>query len=533
MYLKMKKILCFILIAIIFISVGCSVAKPQEQAQPTRQNYKDILGVTQEEIAAIEELQAIKTTLVYGMCPSTETFYDDEGNIGGYSMLFCEWLTDLFNIEFKPTIVEWDDMHSRMQAGTIDFTGEMTSNPERLRTYYMTSAIAERSIKLFRLKTAESLNDIAKGRNPRFAFLDGSNTWSLVEPAAEYKIDVSYVNNYSEAVEKMENHEIDAFLIDGPAEEAFNIYENIEAKDFFPLVYTPVSLSTLDPKLNPIITVLQKYLDDGAIYELTKLYNEGEQEYYKHKLFSKLNDVEKEYISTHKKNNIPIPITMESDVYPTIFYNSKEKEWQGIACDTLAEIEKLTGLHFETVNKPNDPWHIIFESLKSGQNAMTAELLYSKEREGSFLWADEPYTVDKYALLSTSSHVNININQVLYSKVGLVKDSAYADVFHLWYPDHQNIKEYVDMDAAFTALEKKEIDLLMTANNLLLRETNYLENPGFKANLVFDRSYGSSFGFNKNEETLCSIVSKAQSLIDIQQRLSEHFNRCLQCRKQV
>ena len=520
----MKRSLCLMLSIIMLLLTGCSAENRQESSvQP--KNYKDIPGVAQAEIDAIEELRRTNPTLIYGMCPSTETFYDEEGNINGYTALFCDWLTKVFDIEIKPVIVEWGDLLGQMQSGKINFTGELTSNPERLKTYYMTSAIAERSIKTFRIKEAASLSEIAKSRNPKLAFLTGSNTWSLVESAAEYDVDGSFVNNPSEAIEKLINCEIDAFLTDGSAEAAFDLYEDIEAKDFFPLIYTPVSLSTLDSDLKPIITVLQKYLDCGAIYELTKLYNEGEQKYFQHKLFLKLTDTEKEYIADHIKNDLPISISMECDVYPIIFYNEKEKEWQGIACDVLAEITSLTGLRFETANKPKELWLVILEKLESGENAMTTELLYSKERNGRFLWADEPYAEDRYALLSRSQHEDININQVLHSKIGMLRDSAYADIFHTWYPDHPNTAEYMNMDDAFAALEKGEIDLLMTAKNLLLRETNYMENPGFKANLVFDRSYGSFFGFNKNETTLRSIISKAQNLIDTEAITDRWFGK--------
>ena len=503
-----------LLIMLNLCSCGLANQKSEGKAYPIFEDYRDIPGVTQEEIERIEELKISQTSLIYGMCPTTETFYNEQGDIGGYTALFCVWLTDLFGIQFEPIIVEWDELQLQMEAGTIDFTGELTSNPERLKTYKMTNAIAERSIKTFQLQGADKLNQIAEERPLRFAFLTGTNTGFLVEKVAEYAFETSYVNNYEEVVTKLRNNEIDAFFDDGPGEEGFNAYEDVVTEDFFPLIYTSVSLSTLDAELDPIITVLQKYLDAGAIFHLTELYNAGQQDYYRHKLFSKLTEDEKEYIFDHVNNDIPIPVAMEFDVYPKIFFNSQEKEWQGIAQDVLKEITKLTGLRFEVINQPDDAWHILFAMLESGQAAMTTELIYSKEREGRFLWADKPYAEDRYALLSKIEHEDININQVLYSKIGLVYGTAYADVFHMWFPDHPNTVDYMDMREAFAALDNGEIDLLMTAKNLLLRETNYMENPGFKANLIFDRSYGASFGFNKNEETLRSIVSKAQNLVD-------------------
>jgi len=510
--------LCSFFVCLLLLLNLCSCAVSTQKADggayPEYENYRDIPGVTEDEISQIEALKKSRAALVYGMCPSTETFYDESGRIGGYTALFCEWLTGLFGIEFEPVIVEWDDLHTQMESGTIDFTGELTSNPERLKTYYMTGAIAERSIKTFMSEGSEKLATIARERNPKFAFLNGTNTVSLIEPVAEYEFETSFVSNYDEAAKKLLNREIDAFLIDGPAEEAFDMYDDIVSADFFPLIYTPVSLASLNAELNPVISVVQKYLDNGASFHLTKLYNEGHPEYLQHKLFFKLTVEEKTYISDRVNNDVPIPVAMEFDVYPNTFYNTQEGEWQGIAIDVLKEITKLTDLRFDTINTPGDSWHVLFNLLENGQAAITAELLYSKEREGRLLWADEPYTMDKYALLSTVGHEYININQVLHSRVGLVYESAYLDIFHTWFPDHPNTVIYMNMDDAFIALENGEIDLLMTAKNLLLRETNYMENPGFKANLVFERSYGSSFGFNKNEVLLSSIISKAQALVD-------------------
>ena len=506
--------LILILLCLLSLLSNCTNHNQNDAKYPKYEKYTDIPGVTQQEIDHIEALKTSRTTLLYGMCPSTETFYDEHGNIGGFTMLFCEWLTELFGINIKPVIVEWDELQQRMKTGKIDFTGELTSNPERLKVYHMTSAIAERSIKTFRLKDAEALIEIAKVRKPRFAFLTGTNTGALIKSVAEYEFETSYDNNYDATVKRLRKKEIDAFMIDATAEEAFNIYPDIVAADFFPIIYTPVSLATLDDELDPVITVLQKYLDEGAIFKLIKLYKEGQEDYLRHKLFLQLDETEQQFIANHVENDISIPLAAEYDIYPASFYNVREKEWQGIAHDVLKEITMLTGLKFKAVNAPDAKWQTLFEMLESGKASMTTELIYSKERAGRFLWADDPYLIDAFALLSTVEHENIDINQVLYSKVGLISSSAYADVFQSWFPGHPNTVTYANMDEAFEALKDGNIDLLMTAKHLLLRVTNYMELSGFKANLVFDRTYGSSFGFNNNETVLRSIVSKAQRLVN-------------------
>ena len=64
---------------------------------PIYTSYHDIPGVTEEEIDAIEKIKERRGEFAYGMNYSTEAFIDD-GVVGGYSALFCELLSELFEI---------------------------------------------------------------------------------------------------------------------------------------------------------------------------------------------------------------------------------------------------------------------------------------------------------------------------------------------------------------------------------------------------------------------------------------------------
>ncbi|MDR2861555.1 MAG: response regulator, partial [Syntrophobacterales bacterium] len=358
------------------------------------------------------------------------------------------------------------------------------------------------------------LSDIAKERRLRYGFLDGATIYDSVTFASREVFDPVFVKNYDDAAKRLEKGTIDAFLDEGPVEAVFETYDFIRVDDYFPLVYSPASLATANPDLEPIIRVIQKYLQSGAIYHLSNLYHDGHQDYLRHKLFIHLTAREKEYINNHKTSDKSVPIALEFDNYPSCFYNDKEKEFQGIAVDLLKQISNMTGLVFEPVNKKTDSWAAIMEMLEKGEVAMISELLYSSDREGRFLWAREPYANNYYALLSKANYENIDLNQVVYAKVGLVGGSAYEEVFREWFPGSTNTITYGSLDQAFAALEKGEIDLFMATQNLLLSLTNYLEKPAFKANIVFKRSCGSILGFNKEETELLSIIDKAQLFID-------------------
>ena len=97
-------------------------------------SFRDVPGVSEDEIIAVEALQRQSSSFVYGMTLSTESF-GENGVVQGFSALFCEWLTDLFDISFVPAVYEWGDLVFGLQNGSIDFTGDLTPTDERRGVY--------------------------------------------------------------------------------------------------------------------------------------------------------------------------------------------------------------------------------------------------------------------------------------------------------------------------------------------------------------------------------------------------------------
>jgi signal transduction histidine kinase/DNA-binding response OmpR family regulator len=121
---------------------------------------------------------------------------------------------------------------------------------------------------------------------------------------------------------------------------------------------------------------------------------------------------------------------------------------------------------------------------------------------------------DNFALLSKSDYPNINVNEILYQRVGLINNTAHKELFESWFPNHSSTISYDNIDQAFLSLSKGETDVMMGSQGQLLMLTNYLEYVGYKMNLMFDRSYDSVFGFNNDETLLCAVIDKALRLID-------------------
>ncbi|MDR1618443.1 MAG: response regulator [Treponema sp.] len=524
----MKK--CLLGLVILFLT-GCRIlrfrdvpVKETADAYPVYSSYQIIPGVTQQEIEAVTRLQAQNRTFIYGTSRSIESFPGEDGGAEGFSVLFCQWLSGFFGLTFKPAVFEWDDLIDGLKDHSIDFTGEPAAGdlePERGEACFTSDAIAERVIKFVRIAYSEDLRDIMKKRTPRYGFLKSTAAYHRVKfPAAGGKsadtrgaFEAFFADDYPAAYRMLKNGEIDAFFEDDPAETFFNTYGDVIIEDCFPLIYSSVALSTRNPDLEPVISVMQKYLRSGASHNLTELYNRGFAGYRRYKALSLLNDEERRYVREHTQERA-VPIVAEFDNYPLCFYNEREEAWQGIAIDILGEIESLTGLRFTIINSPNANRQEILDTLERGDAGMVTELVKPGEGRDRFLRAGRPYQTDRCALLSRSEYKDISISQIPHIRVGILKAAGCDDLFNAWFPNHQKVTAYNNYPDAFKALRAGEIDALMASRNLLLGITNYLEQPGFKANLVFDYPRDSFFGFNINEKTLCSIISKAQDLVD-------------------
>ena len=500
------------LMLLVFVFKGCEKsAEPDLHDYPNYTSFMDVPGVTEDEIREIENLREQIDSFIYGMPLSTEAFEGVDGEITGYAALLCEWLTELFGIPFKPVLYEWLDLLAGLGTGEIAFSGELTATEERMNVYHMTDAIASRPLKYFCLADSKPIAEIAKIRTLRCGFIEGTSTIDTVSSELEPgTFEVILLSDVSLVYGALKSGKIDAFYYSATAEVNFIGYSDLITLNFYPLIYRPVSLATQNPALQPIISVVEKVLENGGIRYLTTLYNKGQQEYLTYKLYTQLTEEERAYI----KSRPVVPVGVDPGNYPGCFYDKREKEWGGIYLDMLEEVSQLTGLTFKRVNEEHTEWPVIYQMLLSGEAAVVPDLTHTEDREKLFLWPDTVEMTDYYALISKSDYRDIKVNEVLYVKVGMGKDTAYSAIFRKWFPNHMNTIEYESMEEAFSALQRGEVDMVMANQKRLLYLTHYLELPGYKVNVVFDQALDTKFGFNKDETILCSIADKALRLVD-------------------
>jgi len=507
----MKRALAFALSAVLLFSLMSCGTSLDAPADTPITNYRDIPGITQDEIDTIEALKAAKGFFTYGHMAGTESFLLENGEFTGFTHYFCALLSELFETNFTPEYHKtWVELKNAFDNGEIDFIGELTPTPERVKTYIMSRAIAERSLSVYAagnldyIKTESDLNGL------RVGFLADTITAASIKDV--YSIDFISVTvaDLNTAASMLISGEIDIFVDESVALSEFYEYPEIVSKDFFQLIYSSVSIATTNPELSVFISVIDKYIAAGGIDALYELYEKGGYEYVRHKLYISFTDEERAFIA----RSVKVPLGLESDNYPVCFYNEKEGEFQGIAVDTLNEIASLSGIEFEVKTTSKATWAEIMEMLRTGEISIVSQLLYSDARKGLFLWSSAPYTTSNYALISKSDYPNLKPYQVARAKVGTINGTGFEDMYYEWFPDAANTIRYATQGEALEALEKDKIDLLMASEYILLTQLNYFEKPGYKVNIMFNLPGDSLLGFNKNETMLRSIVDKTQAFVN-------------------
>ncbi|MCL1911263.1 MAG: transporter substrate-binding domain-containing protein [Leptospirales bacterium] len=511
----MKRTIFYILLtALLSALIACNKGSSKNLGVGSINTYRDIPGITGEEISAIEDLKNSREKFSYGQMLETEAFVLPDGTYAGFAAKFCRLLSDLFGIEFELKLYDWEPLKNGLDNKQIDFTGDLTPTAERTHIYYMTHPIAERSQRIFtvsgnnRILTEKDVNGLTIG------ILKGAIDGEVVK---EYYPDLIFnireADTFESAAAMMKSGKIDAFVTEGVIDPLFDQYGFFNSKEFFPLVYTPVSLTTANTDLRAIITVINKYISAGGIDKLFEFYREGNEEYGRFKLSKSFTNEEKTYLENLAIHNNTVKVALEHDNYPVCFYNKTEKQFQGIAVDVLSEMSGLTGIKFEIANDEDTAWSEILDMLNTGKVSLVSQLLYTEERAGHYLWSRVPYATAHYALISKSNFPNLAVFQVVRAKVGVISKSAFEDKYRFWLPNNNNLTEYNTQIEALNALESGEIDLLMGSDYMLLMQLNYHEKPGYKININFGSPMDSYFGLNINEKLLCSIIDKSQSFV--------------------
>jgi PAS domain S-box-containing protein len=533
---KYGKIISIILVVMILTALGTSCTTNSDNAfgrhitESPFNSFRDIPGITEQEIADIEALLMEREYFTYGMFLSTEAFIQENGDFGGYAALFCQWLSDLFGIPFNIALFDSNDIINKLNDGVIDFSGNMMPTEERLLRYFMTDTIAERQFVTVRLAGSRSLAEIAQERLPRYAFSVNTPIEAAVASVVEAdSYEAVWISDISEARSTLINGEADAAIQSSVAVMQFIGYDDIIIENFFPLVFNPITMAAADPALKPVISAVNKAIQNGARPYLAHLYSLGYQDYRKRTVSMLLSDEEREYI----RNNPVIPVAAFNVNYPLSFWNARVNEWQGVFFDVMSEVSELTGISFEVAHDEHANMMVLNQMLEDREAYLIPNLTRTRAREEQFIWSEHPLMDEDYALISKLEFPALTLNDILHVRVGIARGTIHQTMFNQWFPNHADVVEFDGIDQALDALIENEVDVVMTGSNRVLHLTHFQEQPGYKLNLMFGQPVLLRITFIKEETLLHSIVDKALSIIDIDRVVNEWTHRTYDYRANI
>ena len=513
----MIKLILGILLSALILSVGCGNGEQLDEYRDFA-SYRDLPGITDEHIRAVADIRERHDFFVYGMMTNDEAFIASSGQPAGFTAHLCKWLTDFFDIEFRPQIFEWTELWDGALDGSVDFSGQFTRTPEREIDYgfAMTDPIAIRSLTTVRLADSPGLRYLDK---PRLIFYYGTVTADIMESAGMdfYPI---FVELPEEAGELLTTGAADAFVGSG-AQTLSMMFPGLRVETLEPFVIGTTSFATANPELAPIVEIVQMVLDNGGMTLLGDFYTAGIQDFKRHRLDLLLTPEERAFL-----DDAPvISVAAECYGYPVSFYNAFEGEFQGIAHDILNRITILTGLSFDIAHADPMPLCDALDMLCGGEVDLAVGLIrYSDCRDDNIL-ISAPFFTGHYALLSSTDCPSFTVNEVLYINVGLVRGGVYEEMFKRMFPMHDGVVYFDNLDDLFLALDDESICMAFSSQTGLLRLTNFHERVGFKANLTFHETYHVSMGINGQNPLLASVINKALSIIDTETISTTWMNR--------
>ncbi|MCL2248180.1 MAG: ATP-binding protein [Oscillospiraceae bacterium] len=500
-----------IFIAVVVFISGCSEQSDQEI---WIDSYRDIPGITQEQIQAIEQLRMRYDYFLYGMIQNDEAFYTIDGEIAGFSARMSDWLTELFGIPFIPVIYDTIvDLMNSFESDTVHFTGQFPRIPLLEERYAMTDPISKRSVAIARAPGSRPLSEIERERELHILFIRNSALHSVLRSEGLLtNFSYTHVDTHEEAAELLLLGEADAYIGDGVFTTSVN-FPGFRVEPFFPFVFGYATFSALNPDFIPIVDAVQKILDNGGMAILSRLYADGMEDAARHRISLLLTEEERKFIT----DNPVIPIAVHDAAYPISFFNEWEGEFQGIAIDVLRKIETITGMRFEIAHPDLSHLGYVHQLLHEGEVYLGTGPFRAVMQEDvlpfQFLFTDSFFT-GRFTLVSYGYMPIVGINELLYMCVGLMENTIYDTVFSEMFPQHLSVKRFPNMDEPLDALENGEIDLIFLSVRQVLRANRLLERPGFRTNIVFDNSYDVSFAINENMPLLSSIIDKSLSIID-------------------
>ena len=482
-------------------------------------NLHEISTITDEEINQINTLRnKYADGFIFAIPASTELYENVDGELHGFVVEFCSWMSTLFDIPVMPKIEEFSTLETSLKNGDIHFAGGLAITPERLKIYTQSKPIVAREIKYFHLNTTNPI-ELLQSNSLNLGLLRNSATTNLVLqllPLTEIA-SITYVSNNNEAIDLLLSGKIDAYVHQNTTEYTFINYPEIVASQFSPITFIDVGAACLIGELSVIINVINKTIQLGQLQHFTNLYNQEQKEFNIYKFLYNLTFEELIYFKSIEY----FEVGLDSQNYPMSFYNAKEKKWQGVLIDVFNSIKEIFGIEYliHPINLSNTYENISW--LNRSDERIIGNIIKNDVTVSSATFINNSFIANnRLVLVSKNTAALLSINEIQYQKIALISSLELTPIFFHWFPYYENYIYYDDLKSALTGAKNNEVNLIFCSEHDLIKINNLYEDSSYIGNIYFNFYLQKGIAVSKDNIKLNKILSSMLTSVDMQ----AHYN---------
>jgi ABC-type amino acid transport substrate-binding protein len=224
-----------------------------------------------------------------------------------------------------------------------------------------------------------------------------------------------------------------------------------------------------------------------------------------------------------------VQVLVDDNFAPISYYDSKSKEFGGIAIDVLEILSRTLQFKYEIIRDPNLDWAEKLNKIKKNQTHILGGASKNDTRLEYGFFTDIEYFTVNYALIgSINKHINIvDISDINQYRVGLIKGVTINDYIIKNLAKKNNITYFKTKKALFSALHRNEIDL--APNNEAVFKEEFFQGKLFDFEIVFSmneikKKY--SFFCPKTDEGkyLTELLNKGMKGINIKKLIKNRYS---------
>lgn len=434
------------------------------------------------------------------------------GYVAEYERIFMDSLLEVIQGELSVNVKfisydSYEELKESVIKGEIDALISESIDEEKDGLYYTSAMVISNRIVV--TNHDNPLYEMIKLKNSKIGFLAESKPYAnFQELIGDGNVESYYFDTVEEALDALDNQEIDAFLTSESNKEALIARENLQIEFAFQDEVIDVHFATAKKEVKLFLKAVDTLLHSSRGSEIQEKLALVEYEFMKEKIRAYIQEKYQLVIEQYDT----IEVGMHNAKFPYSFFET-DGAAAGIYIEMLHLFDYATGIQS---NIRNDLNNTNFADLMSELDNNEIKFLLGVANDGG-TWErvlkvgtlevqDNIISIKKYGNEEVDT---MNLNDIRFGTVTAMK-SATIQVLG----EHE-YEEFEDYQSALEALDKGEIDILLTRKSVLSYYKNVQGNLELaQTDLINNMSTHGILG-NEDNEGLNSIMAEIQRLYSI------------------